>query len=89
MAWAAAGVTIPRTTYQQWLIGTPVASVSQLSPGDLIFIPGSDPTSAGPGHVGMYIGDGLLIDAPYTGTTVQVVPVSSWASQIVAMRHID
>jgi cell wall-associated NlpC family hydrolase len=88
MAWAAAGVAIPRTTYDQWHVGTPVASVSQLSPGDLIFIPGSDPTAAGPGHVGMYIGDGLLIDAPYTGTTVQVAPVSSWASQIVAMRHI-
>ena len=88
MAWAAAGVAIPRTTYQQWLAGTPVASVSQLVPGDLIFIPGSDASAAGPGHVGMYIGNGLLINAPYTGTTVQVAAVFSWASQIVAMRHI-
>jgi cell wall-associated NlpC family hydrolase len=88
MAWAAAGISLPRTTYQQWIAGTPVASVSQLSPGDLIFIPGSDATAAGPGHVGMYIGNGLLIDAPYTGAIVQVAPVSSWASQIVAMRHI-
>lgn len=88
MAWAAAGVAIPRTTYEQWLAGTPVASVSQLSPGDLIFIPGSDATAAGPGHVGMYIGNGQLIDAPYTGASVQVAPVSSWGSQIVAMRHI-
>jgi cell wall-associated NlpC family hydrolase len=88
MAWAAAGVAIPRTTYDQWHVGTPVASVSQLVPGDLIFIPGSDATAAGPGHVGMYIGNGLLIDAPYTGAAVQVAPVSSWASQIVAMRHI-
>ena len=88
MAWAAAGVAIPRTTYQQWHAGTPVASAAQLAPGDLVFIPGSDATAEGPGHVGMYIGDGLLIDAPHTGTVVQVATVSSWASQIVAMRHI-
>jgi len=89
MAWAAAGVAIPRTTYDQWRVGTPVASVSQLVPGDLIFIPGTDATAAGPGHVGMYIGNGLLIDAPHTGTVVQIAAVSSWASQIVAMRHIE
>jgi cell wall-associated NlpC family hydrolase len=88
MAWAAAGVAIPRTTYAQWRVGTPVPSVSQLVPGDLIFIPGSDATAAGPGHVGMYVGNGMLIDAPYTGTVVQLAPVSSWESQIVAMRHI-
>jgi cell wall-associated NlpC family hydrolase len=88
MAWAAAGVALPRTTYQQWRVGTPVGSVGQLVPGDLIFIPGSDASTAGPGHVGMYIGNGLLIDAPRTGTDVQVAPVSSWTSQIVAMRHI-
>lgn len=88
MAWAAAGVAIPRTTYQQWRIGTPVASVSELVPGDLIFIPGSDATAAGPGHVGMYIGNGQLINAPHTGAVVQIASVSSWSSQIVAMRHI-
>jgi cell wall-associated NlpC family hydrolase len=88
VAWAAAGVAIPRTTYQQWRVGAPVASVSQLAPGDLIFIPGGDATAAGPGHVGMYIGNGLLINAPHTGTVVQIASLSSWASQVVAMRHI-
>jgi cell wall-associated NlpC family hydrolase len=87
-AWEAAGVTIPRTTYVQWKAGTPVASVSQLVPGDLIFIPGSDATAAGPGHVGMYVGNGMLIDAPQTGSVVQFATVSSWETQIVAMRHI-
>jgi cell wall-associated NlpC family hydrolase len=87
-AWAAAGVVLPRTTYQQWRVGSPVASISQLVPGDLIFIPGSDATAAGPGHVGMYVGNGMLINAPYTGTTVQLAPVSAWASQIVAMRFV-
>lgn len=88
MAWRAAGVSLPRTTYQQWHAGTPVASVSQLVPGDLIFIPGSDATPAGPGHVGMYAGNGMLINAPYTGAVVRFESVASWRSQIVAMRHI-
>jgi cell wall-associated NlpC family hydrolase len=87
MAWAAAGVSLPRTTFEQVYSGTPVASVSQLQPGDLIFIPGADGTVS-PGHVGMYVGDGMLINAPTTGEVVQFAAVSSWAGQIVAMRHI-
>ncbi|MCL2586551.1 MAG: bifunctional lytic transglycosylase/C40 family peptidase, partial [Streptosporangiales bacterium] len=88
MAWRAAGVSIPRTTYQQWHAGTSVTSIGKLAPGDLIFIPGSDATPAGPGHVGMYVGNGMLINAPETGQVVRLEPVSSWKSQIVAIRHI-
>jgi len=88
MAWAAAGVSLPRTTYQQVDMGTPVASVNQLQPGDLIFIPGADGTASSPGHVGLYVGDGYLINAPETGQVVQFALVSSWGSQIVALRHI-
>jgi len=88
MAWAAAGVSLPRTTYQQVDVGTPVASVADLRPGDLIFIPGSDGTASSPGHVGMYVGGGYLINAPQTGQVVQFAPVSSWLGQIAAMRHI-
>jgi cell wall-associated NlpC family hydrolase len=88
MAWADAGVPLPRTTFQQVDSGTPVPSVSDLQPGDLIFIPGSDGTAAAPGHVGMYVGDGMLINAPQTGEVVQFATVASWQSQIVAMRHI-
>jgi len=87
-AWAAAGVTIDRTTYSQVSDGTAVASTVDLTPGDLIFIPGSDAEGALPGHVGMYIGDGLLVDAPYTGVTVTVDTVSNWANQVDGMRHI-
>jgi hypothetical protein len=36
----------------------------------------------------MYVGNGMLIDAPYPGSVVQFAPVSSWEPQIVAMRHI-
>jgi cell wall-associated NlpC family hydrolase len=88
MAWAAAGVSLPRTTYQQVYSGTPVTSVSKLVPGEMIFIPGSDGSVASPGHVGMYVGEGLLINAPETGEVVQFATVASWQSQIAAMRHI-
>jgi hypothetical protein len=88
MAWAAAGVSLPRVTSQQVRSGTPVTSTGDLRPGDLIFIPGSDGTAASPGHVGMYVGGGMLINAPETGQVVRFAPVSSWQGQIVALRHI-
>ena len=56
-------------------MGTPVASLSAAQPGDLLFFAGSDGTAASPGHVGIYVGNGQMIDAPHTGTTVQVQAV--------------
>lgn len=69
------GVSLPRTSQQQATVGTPVASLADAQPGDLVFFPGSDGTASSPGHVGIYIGNGQMIDAPYTGTTVQIQPV--------------
>jgi cell wall-associated NlpC family hydrolase len=62
MAYAAARRSIPRTTFEQVDAGTAVVSFSELLPGDLLFEAGSD--GSNPGHVGMYIGDGLVIRAP-------------------------
>jgi cell wall-associated NlpC family hydrolase len=88
-AYRAAGIGIPRTTYQQVYAGQPVYDPAQLVPGDLVFTMGSDPGPGGlPGHMGMVIGTGLVIDAPHTGATVRVSRLSSWTSQIVAMRRI-
>jgi len=87
-AWGAAGVAIARTTYAQVAAGSAVASISTLVPGDLVFIMGSDPEGSLPGHVGIYVGYGDLVDAPYSGEVVQEIPISDWAGQIVAMRHI-
>jgi cell wall-associated NlpC family hydrolase len=47
-AYQAAGISLPRTTFQQVNAGTPVYSTSQLEPGDLIFTPGSDGTPRQP-----------------------------------------
>lgn len=69
-AWAAAGVSIPRTSYEQWddLTSVPVADVQ---PGDiLVFLAG--------GHVGIYVGGNKLIDAPQTGEDVELVSFTGW-----------
>lgn len=85
--YAQLGVSLPRTSEQQATMGTPVKSLADAQPGDLVFFAGSDGTDASPGHVGIYIGNGEMIDAPYSGTTVQVHSVSS-AGPIVAIRQV-
>jgi len=86
-AYRAAGIGLPRVTGDQVHAGTPVASLADARPGDLIFIPGSDGTMAVPGHVGLYLGSGLLVQAPHTGDVVKISP--AWgASQIAAIRRI-
>jgi hypothetical protein len=87
-AWAAAGHTVTRTTTTQLRDGT-ATSQAQLSPGDLVLIPGSGGTLASPGHVAMFIGDGLVVEAPHTGDVVKVVTYASLTSGgVSALRHI-
>ena len=80
------GVSLPRTSEEQAQVGTPVASLSAAQPGDLLFFAGSDGTASSPGHVGIYVGNGQMIDAPHTGTTVQVQAVPT--NQVVAIRQV-
>lgn len=63
-AWKAAGVTIPRTTWDQVEVGTRIAT-ADLQPGDLVFF--YDDIS----HVGIYKGDGMMIHAPKPGANVR------------------
>ncbi|MFI7402736.1 NlpC/P60 family protein [Streptomyces sp. NPDC049541] len=63
-AWKAAGVDLPRTTYDQVSAGTTV-SLTDAQPGDLIFF--YDDIS----HVGVYIGNGMMIHAPKPGAYVR------------------
>ncbi|MFI8289151.1 NlpC/P60 family protein [Streptomyces sp. NPDC085614] len=63
-AWKAAGVDLPRTTWDQVEVGTRVAT-ADLLPGDLVFF--YDDIS----HVGLYIGDGMMIHAPKPGANVR------------------
>ncbi len=69
-AWAAAGISIPRTSEEQ--AGLPSVLTSDLQPGDILEF-------AGDSHVGIYVGGGMLIDAPQPGENVEEVPLSnSW-----------
>jgi len=86
-AWQAAGITLPRTSQAQSRSGEPVAGIDQLQPGDLVFIAGSDGTATDPGHVGMYIGGGQLVNAPEDGVPVRLDTVARWQTQIVSIRR--
>ncbi|HZM79917.1 MAG TPA: C40 family peptidase [Candidatus Limnocylindrales bacterium] len=87
-AYRAAGIAIPRVTDDQQHFGTPVASVAELKPGDLVFIPGSGGTMDDPGHVGMYIGQGIIVQSPHTGDFVKLTKLDSWVTRIAKIRRI-
>jgi peptidoglycan DL-endopeptidase CwlO len=71
MAYRAAGVDIPRTSQQQWVWG-PRISASKVEPGDLVFFAGSDGTPKAPGHVGLVIGHGQMIEAYAPGFPIRI-----------------
>jgi cell wall-associated NlpC family hydrolase len=77
-AWSAAGLSIPRDTYDQWA-ALPHIPMSDLQPGDLIYYNGES-------HVAMYVGvvNGTpsIIDAPETGRDVELIPEDTdWYAQ--------
>src|SRR6185437_4813043 len=67
--YAAAGIRLPRVAVDQFNATVPV---SDPQPGDLVFLPIR--TCRGVSHVGIYIGNGLQINAPTTGQLVSVAP---------------
>jgi cell wall-associated NlpC family hydrolase len=76
-AWATAGVSLLHYTGDQQNEGAAVTA-AQLVPGDLVLVPGTDAPAPGvAGHVGIYLGDGLVESAidPQQGVAVQ-----SWAT---------
>ncbi len=77
-AYAQVGINLPHFTVSQWNMGEHI-SKSQLEPGDLVFF---FPTIE---HVGMYVGDGLMLDAPQTGQVVQIQPIF-WDEYVGAVR---
>ena len=84
-ALAQAGITVPRNANAQWqqTRAHPVAE-NQLAPGDLVFYAGSDGSLTAPGHVGIYLGNGAIIDAPYTGANVRFDPLTSLGGYVGA-----
>lgn len=73
-AWRHAGVSIPRTIFEEWA-KLPHVSRADLKSGDLVFFDGF-------GHVAMYIGHNEIIESPYYGQDVRVASLSSNAYQL-------
>ncbi len=72
-AYASAGVHIARTSQDQWATEPHVSSPQ---PGNLVFFAGSDGTMTSPGHVGIVIGSGEMIEAYGTGYPIRVASYS-------------
>ena len=71
MAYRAAGIDIARTSQVQWTTEQRIPA-SQVQPGDLVFFAGADGTPTSPGHVGLVIGNGQMIEAYATGFPIRI-----------------
>ncbi|SDY30829.1 Cell wall-associated hydrolase, NlpC family [Modestobacter sp. DSM 44400] len=80
-AYRAAGIALPHSSGMQSTMGVPVAR-ADLQPGDLIFF--YSPV----GHVGMYIGNGLMVHAPTSGDVVRVASVDTMWGYNTARRIV-
>jgi peptidoglycan DL-endopeptidase CwlO len=79
-SYAHVGISLDHFTGDQWNEGEHIPR-SELEPGDLVFF---FPTIS---HVGMYIGNGLMVDAPTAGQDVQIQPVM-WDAFVGAVRIV-
>jgi cell wall-associated NlpC family hydrolase len=77
-AYAAAGVALPRTAAQQFA-AVPHVPLAAVQPGDLLFFY-PDVT-----HVGIYLGNGLMVHAPHVGTVVTVEAFSPWFGPVIGV----
>jgi cell wall-associated NlpC family hydrolase len=71
---SAAGRHLPRTSREQWKIGTHVA-LADLRPGDLLFWANDTSNPGSIHHVALYLGHGLMVHSPHTGDHVRVAKV--------------
>lgn len=81
-AYKQAGISLPRTAQQQFDATTRVA-MKDLQVGDLVFFTGTDPSDPDTiSHVGIYAGNGRMINAPTQGQAVQYMDLANtyWAS---------
>jgi cell wall-associated NlpC family hydrolase len=76
------GITLDHYAAWQYLEGKRIAP-DDLEPGDLVFW---EPKADGPGHVGIYVGDGKMINAPHTGDVVRIVSIQGRSGYVGAVR---
>jgi len=75
------GIALPRVASDQAKQGVAVPSLDQAQPGDLVFF--GSPAH----HVGIYVGDGKMVDAPKSGSTVGVHDIAGYGS-VSAIRRV-
>jgi peptidoglycan DL-endopeptidase RipA len=73
-AYRSAGVWLPRVSRAQWYAG-PHLTLGELAPGDLVFFAYDTSNPASIHHVGMYIGGGAMVEAPYSGASVRTASI--------------
>ena len=73
--YAAAGVQLPRTAQEQYDTGPAVAPGQTVVPGDLVFF-GTGPDDVT--HVGIFVGNGVMVDAPHTGADVRLDQINGF-----------
>jgi cell wall-associated NlpC family hydrolase len=86
-SYARAGITLPRVSRDQYAAGGTPVDVDALLPGDLVFFATAAWDPGVVHHVGMYVGDGLMVAAPRSGLTVRVEPVPA-AAYVGAVRPV-
>jgi cell wall-associated NlpC family hydrolase len=73
-AYRSAGIYLPRVSRAQWYAGQHVG-LGELAPGDLVFFAHDVRAPSTIHHVGMYIGGGAMVEAPYTGARVRTASI--------------
>jgi NlpC/P60 family len=76
-SYSQAGITLPRVAAGQHANGGPSVAIADLLPGDLVFFATAAWDPGAVHHVGMYVGEGLMVDAPHPGAFVRVEPVTA------------
>ncbi|SEU32044.1 C40 family peptidase [Paenibacillus sp. NFR01] len=79
------GITLPRTSKEQFKIGTPVAK-SNLRSGDLVFF---NTLGSGVSHVGIYVGNGKFAQSSSSrGVTITSLSQAYWANRYVGAKRV-
>ena len=73
-AYRSAGVWLPRVSRAQWNAG-PRVGLGNLAPGDLVFFAHDTGDPGSIHHVGMYVGGGAMVEAPYSGARVRIASI--------------
>lgn len=76
------GIDLPRVSRDQAQVGTPVGSLADAQPGDLLFF--GSPVH----HVAIYEGDGMMIEAPHTGQSVKEIKVADFGEPVSSIRRV-